>query len=117
MNRQPQRPAAVVYVSARCPNCSRFLDGLRRSVARASVQVVNVDEHPTEGVQYVPTVVVSTGQLLVGTKAFEWLREHDTDAELEPHSLVANRGLAFSTLGSAGQAQFAEAFSTFIKPE
>ncbi len=111
------RPQAVVYVSGRCPNCNRFLDGLRRSVARASVQVIDVDQVPAQGVQYVPTVVVSSGQMLVGTKAFEWLREHDTDAELEPYSLAVTRGLAFSDINSTGHAQFAEAFSTFIKPE
>lgn len=110
--------AATVYYSPRCPNCTRFLDGLRRSSeARDSVQVVDIDVAPTRGVQYVPTVVLPTGQVLVGTKAFEWLRQHASDGELEPYPLAGSRGLAFSDLSSAGHAQFAEAFSPFVKPE
>lgn len=93
------------------------MDGLRRSVARSGVQVVNVDETPIRGVQYVPTVVLNGGQTLVGTKAFEWLKEHESDGDLEPYSLAMARGLAFSTINSSGHAQFAESFSPFIKPE
>ena len=108
---------ATVYYSQRCPNCMRFLDGLKRSVARSGVRTVNVDESPSSGVQYVPTVVLTSGQMLVGTKAFEWLREHESDAELEPFSLACSRGLAYSDIDSAGHAQYAQAFSRFIRPD
>ena len=94
------------------------MDGLRRSVARGGVQVVNVDDTPIRGVQYVPTVVLSGGEVLVGTKAFEWLRGHETDGDLEPYSLAMNRGLAYSALSSTtGHAQFQESFSPFVRPE
>lgn len=93
------------------------MDGLRRSVARAGVQAVNVDDTPVRGVQYVPTVVLQTGEVRVGTKAFEWLKEFETDGDLEPYSLAMSRGLAFSTISGTGHAQFQESFSTFVRPE
>jgi hypothetical protein len=110
-------PSAVVYYSQRCPNCNRFMDGLRRSTARTGVQIVNVDDTPIRGVQYVPTVVLPAGQVLVGTKAFEWLKEHETDGDLEPYSLAMSRGLAFSSIQGTGHAEFQESFSPFVRPE
>jgi hypothetical protein len=97
-------PSAVVYYSQRCPNCNRFMDGLRRSTARTGVQIV-------------PTVVLPAGQVLVGTKAFEWLKEHETDGDLEPYSLAMSRGLAFSSIQGTGHAEFQESFSPFVRPE
>lgn len=107
---------ATVYYSPRCPNCTRFIDGLRRSPsARESVNVVNIDTTAVRGVDFVPTVVLSDGQVFVGTKAFEWLREHVTDTDLAPAASAS--GLAFSDLSSSGHAMYAEAYSQFIPPE
>lgn len=109
---------ATVYYSPRCPNCARFLDGLQRSsAARQAAVLVNVDLTPTRGVEFVPAVVTVSGQALVGTKAFEWLREFASDAALEPYPLAGQRGLAFSDLASAGQARFADAYSPFVRPD
>jgi hypothetical protein len=109
-------PTATVYFSTRCPNCERFLDGVRRSSsARASARLVDIDQTPVRGVQYVPTVVLPTGQVHVGTKAFEWLRGHESDAEFEPYSSA--RGLAFSHVTTSGGITYSEPFSQFVPPD
>jgi hypothetical protein len=107
---------ATVYYTARCMNCTRFLQALGRSPsARSSVAVVDIDQTPVRGIQYVPTVVLNTGEMYVGTKAFEWLRQHTTDAVLEA-APDSGCGLAFSELQGDGYAQYSSGFSTFTRP-
>ena len=86
-----------LYYAPQCPNCARFIDSLDRLPARDTVVKVNVFTlHPSERqhLQSVPTLVLRDGAALVGTKAFEWLRQFDGDSELESFSL--GKGLPWS---------------------
>lgn len=108
---------ATVYYTPRCNNCLRFIGNLQRSPsARQAVAVVDVDETPVRGIDYVPAVVLTTGQMYVGTKAFEWLRQHATDTALEPANAGAG-SLAFSEVYGLGHVRYYESFSQFVKPE
>lgn len=105
---------ATAYYSDRCSNCKRFLDGVKRcSQLRQAVQLVNVDVTPVQNLEYVPTVVLQSGAMYVGTHAFEWLKQYGYDeGHLEPYSSSAC-GLGFSTFNGDGCIQFQEPFSPF----
>lgn len=104
----------LVY-SEQCPNCIRFMDALRQTTASAEVSLVDVGTLSNEQlarVQAVPALVLSGGQTLYGTKAFEWLRQYEGDVELQGFS--SHGTLAFSDVNSAhGYATYAESFSAF----
>jgi predicted restriction endonuclease len=105
---------ATVYYSDRCANCKRFMDGVKRCPALSqSVQTVNIDVSPVQNLQYVPTVVLASGAMYVGTQAFEWLKKYggNVDATLEPYSACG--GLEFSEFGGDGCIQFLQPFTNF----
>ena len=79
----------VVYVSSQCPNCDRFVKSLRR--LQIDSKVVNIDRAPVNGLTAVPTVVVS-GQVMVGTAAFEWLQGFEAKLPLEAYATVLGEG-------------------------
>lgn len=66
----------LVY-SEQCPNCTRFIQALDATPAAASVQryeVGTLTPQQLRSVQAVPTLVLDSGEVLVGTAAFQWLR-------------------------------------------
>lgn len=75
------------YISRSCPNCTRFVEGVHRvPQLKGCLQIMDIDSLPPEskqGLQYVPTVVDSSGHMHVGTKAFEWLKQFDAEVELD----------------------------------
>lgn len=86
----------LIY-SAQCPNCTRFIGALDRTKVRDTVAKVDVGTlapHHRQHVTAVPMLLMSNGSRLVGTKAFEWLKQFEGDAELE--SFAVGKGLAFS---------------------
>lgn len=88
-----------LYYAPQCPNCMRFIGALDRTPARSQVVKVDVNTLPPDQqrqVSAVPMLVLSSGQSLVGTRAFEWLRSFEGEMELE--SFSGGRGLAFSDL-------------------
>lgn len=105
----------LVY-SPQCPNCVRFLDALSRTSVSGEVSVVDVHQLSADAVARlvaVPALLVNGTTPLYGTKAFEWLKDYEGDAELDPFP-TGHSGLAFSDLGSVqGYASYADAFSAF----
>lgn len=86
-----------LFYAAQCPNCMRFIGALdrtpaARSVARVDVNTLTPDQRAQ--VTAVPMLVLNTGTVVVGTKAFEWLKQYEGQMEVESYSL--GRGLAFS---------------------
>ena len=110
--------ATLVY-SQQCPNCVRFIDALQRTSMAGQVAMVEVSQLGREqlaAVAAVPALVTAEGQTLYGTKAFEWLKQYESDVELESfYGLGA--GLAFSEVGGMGYATYAEGFGQFQPPE
>jgi hypothetical protein len=105
---------ATVYYSDRCSNCKRFLDGVKRSPALGqSVQMVDVDVTPVQNLEYVPTVVMESGAMYVGTQAFEWLKQYGGYDDLEAYSAAGACGLGFSEFNGDGCIKFLEPFSQF----
>lgn len=92
----------LVY-APQCPNCMRFLGALDRTpmrdaVARVDWNTLTADQR--RQVPAVPMLILNTGGVLTGTKAFEWLRQYEGDVELE--SFCGGRGLAFSEVEDEG---------------
>ena len=88
----------LVY-SRQCPNCTRFIGTLSRTPASSSVVKIDVNTlSPDQRSQVpaVPLLVLSNGTSLVGTKAFEWLKQYDGQTEVE--SFCLGKGLAFSDI-------------------
>lgn len=106
--------AQLVY-SAQCPNCMRFLGALNRTPARASVTKIEVGALTPEQrrqVTAVPTLITASGSVLVGTKAFEWLKQFEGQMEVDSFSL--GRGLPFSEIMDDEAAMsFATPYSAF----
>jgi len=97
----------VAYISQRCPNCSRFLDSVRTIPSlQHTMRIVDIDQTPHTGIQYVPTVVDQSGQSLVGAKAFEWLKQFQSEVEYQPMSLSMGT-LSYGSIHDGGAIDFA----------
>lgn len=108
----------TLYVSPQCPNCTRFMGAMQRiDSLKNSIRVVDVTRSGSP-VEYVPTLVLQSGQQFTGTKLFEWLKQHEADAPLDGMSFADCAGLPFSALqdDAGGLATFAETFSAFEAP-
>ena len=112
-----------LYHSPRCPNCVRFVAAAARLPdLAAQLEVVDVDAVPGAAghVSAVPTVLTADGATFVGSKAFEWLSQFESQAELECFQLVGGcrGGLAWSSIDdpAGGLASFTDAFSAFEAP-
>jgi hypothetical protein len=110
-----------VFVSPQCPNCTRIVDIVRRIPKLQSiVSVVDITTLPPDqmgNLQYVPTIVTSSGQQYVGAQAFEYLKQYEGEMEVEcaPSGLGTGR-LAFATIGGDAAMQFVEGFGEFNPP-
>ena len=101
-----------LFVSSRCPNCSRFIGALARLEVARQVRIVDVDRQAVEGIEAVPTLSDGKGTY-VGSEAFKWLAQHEADAPLDTISLMGNHGLAFSEISTDGDIEFSEQYSSF----
>jgi hypothetical protein len=91
----------------------RFLDALRRTSVAGAVALVDVTqltEQQRSSVKAVPTLYTE-GVAVVGTKAFEWLKQYEADVDLE--SFSGNGSLAFSEVSSMGYAAYSDDFGPF----
>lgn len=112
-----QQPRHTLLYSDQCPNCLRFIEALSRTpVARevALVDVRSVRADQLENVKAVPALLTD-GDTLYGTSAFEWLKQFEADVELEGFAGGGGGGgLAFSDVTSAqGYASYAHVYSAF----
>lgn len=87
------------YISRDCPSCRRFVESVRscRSAAKAFdlVDVSTLGTSELKRLQVVPTVQTSTGQILTGAKAFDFLKQYEGDRELQVYDVHA-AGLMYS---------------------
>lgn len=105
--------STVAYVSQRCPNCQRFLESVRSIPSlQQSMRVVDIDQIPQPGIQYVPTVVDKNGQQLVGTKVFEWLKQFQSEVEYQPMQLSMG-SLSYGSIDDGGAIDFANGVYKF----
>lgn len=75
----PPKSLQVFIAGGGCNNCKRFVESLRNIPALHPVTtVVDVQKTPYSGVDVVPTIVVNGRQKLVGSAAFEFLRDYDS---------------------------------------
>jgi hypothetical protein len=92
----PPKSLQVFIAGGGCNNCKRFVESLRNIPALHPVTtVIDVQKTPYSGVDVVPTIVVNGRQKLVGSAAFEFLRDYDS--VLEPPA--GSTDLHFSLLG------------------
>jgi len=109
----------VIYVSNQCPNCSRFLDTIRRIPSlRDRTRVVDIDTLPRERrerIEFVPMFVDSHGATHTGSKAFDQLKQYVAEMELE--CAPSNGGsLAFGSIGDNGGLDYTGFYSDFVAP-
>lgn len=111
---QRRQQRYVLLYSQRCPNCSRFLEGLQRTVAAADVALVaveSVDPSQLAGVAMVPCLVMPSGEKLAGSSAFEWLKAQES---LPPEGFGGQNGaLAFSDISLTAYADYTTGYSAF----
>ena len=105
----------VLYYAPQCPNCMRFVSALERTPAREAVHKVDINSLPDnqrKNVPAVPMVCLSTGTTLVGTQAFNWLKQFEGQLELD--SFSTGRGLPFSDLADdSGTLMFSTPYGDF----
>lgn len=108
-----------LFYSAQCSNSRRFLTALARTPVKEMIDYVNIDgmsENETRGLQFVPSLQLSSGQMLVGSKCFEWLKAYEGDVEMDNVEL-GRRGLTFSSYETGdGVQQHIETFTSFQAP-
>lgn len=104
----------LIY-SPQCPNCQRFIGALDRTSAKTSVMKISVASLAPEQrkvVTAVPMLVMDDGSALVGTKAFEWLKQFEGDMEMD--SFNGSGGLGFAAFGDDdGTIMHSTAYSAF----
>lgn len=108
--------SATLIYSPQCPNCQRFIESLDRVPSGADVRRVDVnalDPAAYSRVTAVPTLVLPTGRALVGSDAFGWLKQFDSQVELGGWSGGGGR-LAFSAIdGTSPLVDFAPRYGDF----
>lgn len=106
-----------IFVSPQCPNCQRLVDSLNKVPSlQGRMQIIDIDRlDPSQraGLQYVPTLVDSSNVQHVGSRAFEWVKQYDSEIELEPAPGGVG-SLQFADLGGSGESQRVEGFGDFV---
>lgn len=112
------QPSHTLVYAPQCPNCTRFMGALDRTPAKSMIRKVDVNTlgpDQRKHVTAVPMLVLSTGTTLVGTRAFEWLKDYE--AQVEVDSFSPGRGLAFSDIAdNAATMRFWTPYSAFEPP-
>ena len=104
----------TLLYAPQCPNCTRFMEALRRTPAAAQVRAVDVgtlQPHQLARVAAVPGLVMPDGNTIYGTAVFEWLKQFEGEVQLDGFS-GENGALAFTDFGT-GQTLYAESYSAF----
>ena len=90
---------------------------MNRTRAAQLVRLVNIDSIKPQGITSVPTLLENNQRALVGTAAFEWLKQFDGDSELESFVVGGSQRLGFSDYTSnEGFIEFAEGYAAFEPP-
>lgn len=111
--------AILLYFSPNCPNCQRAIGIIAKIPSlKKRVMLKNVDSlSPAErsGLQYVPTIVDDHRQQYVGTRAFEFLKQFESEVELDPAPIGMGR-LEFASLEGSGENEYMEMYGDFVAP-
>ena len=108
----------LIY-AAQCPNCTRFLGALERTPVASRVQRIDVATLSPEqrrAVPAVPMLVLDNGTSLVGSQAFQWLKQYEGEVELDTYEGArgCRGGLGFSDVSmDAGLISYAQTYSAF----
>ncbi len=99
----------TVVHSPECPNCRRFLDGLRRTALAGSARVVDVSSLSPPQLAHVRMVpcVFAGGGAYQGTEAFKWLDQ----VEAAPPESFAGFDDGFSSFDGSADAETLNAAS------
>lgn len=95
----------AVYISERCSNCTRLVNYLKRIPSLSDTRVIDIDRYPTQGIEYVPTLVDDGGAAHIGSKAFEYLKKFEGEITLEGMQLGSGQ-LAFGSIHDGGELQY-----------
>jgi len=117
----PAVPPAILYYSERCVNCKRLIDAIERMPSvHKNMRFLNIDTTSPETKQQltaVPTMQLQNGQMLVGSKAFEYLQQFNSEIEYETLPIANGGSLPFSQVGSDGSSwQVSEAWWSSFSP-
>jgi len=88
----PRANSLIVYVSSQCPSCVRLLEIIKR--LRIDAQIINIDTRPPRHqLTAVPTIITSKGTSFVGTNAFMYLQDLESQCPLDEYALVSGEDL------------------------
>lgn len=99
----------VIYMSQKCSNCNRLMNTVRRIPSLQDARIVDVEHSPTLGIEHVPTLIDERGRTYVGGKAFEYLKQFESEMELEPMQLGTG-SLAYGSIGNGGELHYIDGF-------
>jgi hypothetical protein len=94
----------AVYVSSRCSNCVRLLSSIKRIPSLQGARIIDIDHADKRSIQqieYVPTLVDDSGRTHVGTAAFEFIKQYQSEIEYEPMQIGG--GLSFGSIDGGGE--------------
>lgn len=92
-----------LFYAPQCPSCTRFIGALDRTPAKHAVARHDVNFMSLEQRKHIPAVpmlVTNQGSVHVGQHAFEWLKQFDSQVELETFCPMGG-GLPFSDVSDS----------------
>ena len=105
--------STAAYISQRCPNCHRFMEAVRQVPSlQQTLRVIDIDQTPNPGITHIPTVVDSSGAVMTGAKAFEWLKQFQSEVEYQPMQLSMGT-LSYGSINDGGAIDFANGVYKF----
>jgi hypothetical protein len=81
-----------------------------------NIQMIDIDKHPeyAKYISAVPSLQLSDGQVLIGSKAFDFIKQYDCEVELQTFSFAGSTGLPYSDVETDGNSwDFPRAYSEF----
>jgi hypothetical protein len=85
------------------------MNTVRRIPSLQDARIVDVEHSPTLGIEHVPTLIDERGRTYVGGKAFEYLKQFESEMELEPMQLGTG-SLAYGSIGNGGELHYIDGF-------
>lgn len=89
----------VAFISRHCPNCTRFMEAIQLSErAISEIKVVDIDTISAAArsqLRAVPTVTMVDGKTVIGSEAFTFLKDYESDSHLGAYE-IGSASLVFS---------------------
>lgn len=77
-----------------------------------TLRVIDIDQTPNPGITHVPTIVDASGAVLTGAKAFDWLKQFQSEVEYQPMHLSMGT-LSYGSINDGGAIDFANGVYKF----